>query len=61
MTIIVPSRRREKLTLVGWLRLFVVMVCISLTAAFAYYEWLTQAFGLRCLAEGAGDRSHRSL
>ena len=42
MTTIVHPRRRETLTLVGWLRLFVVLVCASLAAAFAYYEWSTR-------------------
>ena len=41
MTMIRP-RRKEILTLVGWLRLFVVLVCVSLATAFAYYEWSTR-------------------
>ena len=41
MTMIRP-RRKEMLTLVGWLRLFVVLVCASLAAAFVYYEWSTR-------------------
>ena len=42
MTSIIRSRRKAKLTLVGWLRLFVAMVCVSLAAAFTYYEWSTR-------------------
>ena len=42
MTTNVQSIRKRALTLVGWLRLFVVTVCISLAAAFAYYEWSTR-------------------
>ena len=42
MTTNVQSIRKRALTLVGWLRLLVVTVCISLAAAFAYYEWSTR-------------------
>ena len=42
MTTNVQSSRKRALTLVGWLRVFVFTVCISLAAAFAYYEWSTR-------------------
>ena len=35
----VLPRRVRLLSLAGWLRFFVIMVCAALAVAFAYYEW----------------------
>ena len=42
MNTILVLRERMKFTLVVWVRVFVLMVCAALAAAFAHFEWTTR-------------------